>query len=64
VPVAEAVDRQVHADLADATERRESQFVGASTQFPKFISHCSAFSNELRKLKGTSKLKTSLPLSI
>src|SRR6516162_10556116 len=25
--VAEAVDRQVHADLADATERRECQFV-------------------------------------
>ena len=27
VPVAEAVDRQVHADLADAPERREGQFV-------------------------------------
>src|SRR6516165_2689112 len=25
--IAEAVDRQVHADLADATERRECQFV-------------------------------------
>jgi hypothetical protein len=25
--VAEAVDRQVHADLADATKRRKSQFI-------------------------------------
>ena len=27
VAVAEAVDRQVHADLADAAERRKGQFV-------------------------------------
>ena len=27
MPVAEPVDRQVHADLADAAERRKGQFV-------------------------------------
>ena len=27
--VAEAVDREIHADLADAAERREHQFLGA-----------------------------------
>ncbi len=27
VAVAESVDRQVHADLADAAERRKSQFI-------------------------------------
>ena len=26
--IAEAVDRQVHADLADAAERRKGQFIG------------------------------------
>ena len=30
--VAEPVDRQVHADLADASERREGQFIGARHQ--------------------------------
>jgi len=29
MPVAEAIDRQVHADLADAAKWRESQFVRA-----------------------------------
>ena len=30
--VAEAVDRQVHADLADAAERRECQFIRSRHQ--------------------------------
>ena len=30
--VAEAIDRQVHADLADAAERRKGQFIGSPHQ--------------------------------
>ncbi len=30
--IAEAVDRQVHADLADAAERRKGQFIGSRHQ--------------------------------
>ena len=30
--VAEAIDRQVHADLADAAERRKGQFIGSRHQ--------------------------------
>ena len=32
MPVAEAIDRQVHADLADAAERREGQLIGPRHQ--------------------------------
>ena len=32
VAVAEAIDRQVHADLADAAERRKGQFIGSRHQ--------------------------------
>lgn len=34
MPVAEPVDRQVHADLADAAERRESQFIRTHYALP------------------------------
>ena len=32
--VAEAVDREIHADLADAAERREHQLAGAAGHAP------------------------------